>query len=252
MTRDTADGFLARWSRRKRAAAPGPTAAPVAGAGTPPEAGALGTTAADPLSLREAGREDVWTPGAGSLRPVEALQPLADQPLPDPAGFDLANLPTPETLTAASDITAFLRAEVPAALRRAALRRIWTLDPGIRDFIGPADYAWDYNAVDGVPGFALQLGGDAEKLLAQAMGWQTEADATGAEPADQGLADQGLADQALADQQAVCPMPEAAPSAMVSAPEADRPDAAKPAALPAEADVAMLSLPRRHGSATPS
>jgi len=124
-----APGFLARWSRRKRAAA-----APVP---------------AEP------------EPTAPPVLPAEA------PPLP---AFDPASLPAIETLTAASDIAAFLRAEVPAALRQAALRRIWTLDPGIRDFIGPADYAWDYNAPDGVPGFALTLGGELAGLLAQAIG----------------------------------------------------------------------------------
>lgn len=136
MSDDAADGFLSRWSRRKRAAG---------------------------LVVPEVPVAEVAVP--------EAEAPAGAVP---PAAFDLASLPAPETLTAASDITGFLRAEVPMALRRAALRRIWTLDPGIRDFIGPADYAWDYNAPDGVPGFALGLGGDVQKLLAQAMGWHAD------------------------------------------------------------------------------
>jgi hypothetical protein len=75
-----------------------------------------------------------------------------------------------ESLTADSDFAAFLREEVPAALRNAALRRAWSLDPAIRDFVGPADYAWDFNAPGGVPGFSLDLPGDVGRLLAQAIG----------------------------------------------------------------------------------
>jgi len=98
--------------------------------------------------------------------------PLAHTPDPAPEAptFDPASLPPVDSLTLASDLSAFLRTEVPAALRNAALRRIWSLDPGIRDFVGPADYAWDFNAPDGVPGFAGSLAGEVKELLAQAIG----------------------------------------------------------------------------------
>ncbi|MBW8271122.1 DUF3306 domain-containing protein, partial [Caldovatus aquaticus] len=84
--------------------------------------------------------------------------------------FDPAALPPIESLTPESDIRDFLRAEVPEALRRAALRRLWVLDPAIRGFVGPADYAWDFNAPGGAPGFAPALGGDAARLIARALG----------------------------------------------------------------------------------
>src|SRR4051812_22255607 len=96
------EGFLARWSRRKRdAARPRPEPAPAAEG------------------------------------PPAAVETAAEA-----EAFDLASLPPVESLTAESDITAFLRPQVPAALRTAALRRVWTLDPAIRDYVGPADYAW--------------------------------------------------------------------------------------------------------------
>ena len=42
---------------------------------------------------------------------------------------------------------------VPEALRNAALRKMWVLDPSIRNYVGEAlDYAWDWNAPGGVPG----------------------------------------------------------------------------------------------------
>jgi hypothetical protein len=127
------EGFLSRWSRRKRAVVEG-------------------------------------------RAPAEAAPPAPLEPKPEalPAEpedeFDLASLPPIESLTIESDFKAFLHRKVPLDLRAAALRRAWSLDPAIRDFIGPADYAWDFNAPDGVPGFALELGADAMKLLSHALG----------------------------------------------------------------------------------
>jgi len=62
---------------------------------------------------------------------------------PTDAPFDLASLPSIESIAADTDIVAFLRAGVPAELTRAALRRAWASDPAIRDFIDP----------DAIPGF---------------------------------------------------------------------------------------------------
>lgn len=138
------EGFLSRWSRRKRGVEP---EAPE------PEAPAAETPASKTLAAPQ---------GSALARPGAAA--------PAEPEFDLASLPSLESLTAESDFTAFLRPQVPWALRQAALRRMWSLDVGIRDFVGPADYAWDFNAPDGVPGFALELGGDVKRLLAQAIG----------------------------------------------------------------------------------
>jgi hypothetical protein len=181
-----AEGFLSRWSRRKRAATQPPAPEPV-----PPEA----------------------TPEAA--------------PLPE---FDPTSLPPVESLTLESDLTAFLRAEVPAALRQAALRRMWSLDPAIRDYIGPADYAWDFNAPDGVPGFALELGGDVKRLLAQAIG-------LGEEP------------------EAEAPSPPEAPAAPLLAETAPPPSPEVPTELPAmplEPPAAPPRPRRAHGSARPA
>jgi len=69
------------------------------------------------------------------------------------APFDLTSLPSIEEIAADSDIIAFLRAGVPAELVRAALRRAWTSDPAIRDFIGIAENQWDFNDPNAIPGF---------------------------------------------------------------------------------------------------
>src|SRR5450756_1869523 len=106
----TEEDFLTRWSRRKRSSAEGAKA-------------------------------------------VSESLPVRAETLPDPTGkviadaepaFDPATLPPVDSITAVSDITAFLQQGVPAELTRAALRRVWTADPAIRDFIGLAENAWDF------------------------------------------------------------------------------------------------------------
>jgi hypothetical protein len=147
------EGFLARWSRLKRGEE-APPATPVA---TP--------TPATP------------TPGPPGPEPRPGSHAVAAPatPAPEEAGeppIDLDSLPKIEELTAESDIAPFLQKGVPAALRNAALRRAWTLDPTIRDFIGPADYAWDWNVPGGAPGYVADLasGPDVEALADRILG----------------------------------------------------------------------------------
>ena len=66
---------------------------------------------------------------------------------------DLSSLPPIESIDAATDITAFLRKGIPQELRHAALRRAWSADPAIRDFVGLAENAWDFNDPNAMPGF---------------------------------------------------------------------------------------------------
>ncbi|WP_019015571.1 DUF3306 domain-containing protein [Elioraea tepidiphila] len=116
------EGFLARWSRRKRAAREGVE---------PPE-----PQPAEPVPVR--------------AEPAAAPEP--EEPI------DLSTLPKIEELTPTSDITAFLRKGVPLSLRNAALRRMWSLDPAIRDYIGPVDYGWDWNTPGGAPDYVAEIG----------------------------------------------------------------------------------------------
>jgi hypothetical protein len=64
-----------------------------------------------------------------------------------------AALPSIESITAATDIRAFLQSAVPVELTRAALRRAWVSDPLIRDFIGIAENQWDFTNPTTIPGF---------------------------------------------------------------------------------------------------
>ena len=116
-------------------------------------------------------------------RSDDAAPPAADAPAPEGvAGSDpqepeltpeeLADLPKVEEITAASDISGFLRRGVPEALRNAALRKMWSLNPAIRDFVGEArDYAYDWNTPGGVPGSgALAPSDDVPAMVRQVFG----------------------------------------------------------------------------------
>src|SRR6478736_2651989 len=128
------EGFLARWSRRKREAE---------------------TTAPQPA-------EPTTAPEASDHPP--ASEPLAIADI-------IAQLPPIEEITAATDIRAFLAPAVPTELRLAALRRAWSADPAIRDFIGLAENQWDFNAPDGVPGFGSLVDPEqVRQLLAKVAG----------------------------------------------------------------------------------
>jgi hypothetical protein len=72
---------------------------------------------------------------------------------PVPCEVELSNLPPIESIEATTDITAFLRKGVPQELSRAALRRAWSADPAIRDFVGLAENAWNFNDPNAMGGF---------------------------------------------------------------------------------------------------
>jgi hypothetical protein len=129
----TEEDFLKRWSRRKRSAAEGTKAVP------------------EPA------------PVLAETLPNSAEQAIASA---EPA-FDPATLPPIDSITAVSDISAFLQKGVPAELTRAALRRVWTADPAIRDFIGLAENAWDFTDPNAMPGFGpLESSDEVRRMIA--------------------------------------------------------------------------------------
>ena len=140
------DGFLARWSRRKEA-----------------------VRHAEHRSGSPLDESAQITPGARQRHTHDAEAHAAEADItPD----EIAALPKIDDLTADSDISGFLRRGVPNGLRNAALRKIWMLDPTIRDFVGPArDYAYDWNTPGGVPGSG-KLPSDTEvaALVRQVVG----------------------------------------------------------------------------------
>lgn len=134
---DSAIKFMQRWSRRKRAAE---------------------QRSPDRADSSPADKEA----DTNSAAPSEAGLPA----------FDLATLPPIESITATSDIRAFLGPGVPEELTRAALRRVWVIDPTIRDFIGIAENQWDFTSPDNsAPGFgALQLTPELRRMVANLIG----------------------------------------------------------------------------------
>jgi hypothetical protein len=147
------ENFLARWSRRK-----------IEAEETPPQP-APGTDAAS-----------APRPDAQPAAPVAKPEATAE--------FDIASLPSIESITAATDIRAFLAPGVPRDLMRAALRRAWAEDPAIRDFVGLQEYDWDFNNPTAVPGFGdLPPGTDVRQLLADVFGDRAKADESDPAPA---------------------------------------------------------------------
>jgi hypothetical protein len=99
--------------------------------------------------------------------PAQTLVPADEKP---EVPFDPASLPPLESITQLTDIKAFLREGVPVDLTRAALRRVWTADPAIRDFVGLAENAWDFTDPNAMPGFGpLEATEDVRRLIAQVV-----------------------------------------------------------------------------------
>ncbi len=105
--------FLSRWSRRKAAE-------------------------------RRAGNEPALEPTEHS-----ALEPATVEPVEPPVSAEALeppDLPEPDTLEHGSDFKAFMGTDVPTALRRAALRRLWRVNPiigvldGLDDHYVTADF----------------------------------------------------------------------------------------------------------------
>jgi hypothetical protein len=134
MSNDT--DFLARWSRRKHHAA----------------------TDKIRQSKSESTPDDIVSVTSAALAKGENRLP-----------FDPASLPTIESISAESSIGAFLEAGVPVDLARAALRRVWLLDPAIRDFVGLSENSWDFNVPGAMPGFGPIDGEEVGRLLTRLL-----------------------------------------------------------------------------------
>jgi hypothetical protein len=134
------ENFLGRWSRRKRKGADEPA---------PGEANKAGVMS----------------------EPAEAKPQAAE------VAFDPATLPPVDTITAETDIRAFLQPGVPSTVSREALRRAWSSDPAIRDFVGLVENGWDFNDPTAMPGFGPIDASEVAQLLARVIGGPREATA---------------------------------------------------------------------------
>ena len=84
-------------------------------------------------------------PAAFACRPQNRAPRRRLRPSRFSPEIDLSKLPPLDSITAATDITEFPAQGHSAELCRAALRRAWAADPAIRDFVGLAENAWDFN-----------------------------------------------------------------------------------------------------------
>ena len=205
------EDFLSRWSRRKREA-----------------------------------KADLPAPEA--ILAVETpAEPTIDAPgEPD---FDLSTLPPIDSITAATDITAFLRKGIPQELTRAALRRAWSSDPVIRDFVGLAENAWDFNDPTAMPGFgpldctAAELNAMAERIVGgvREVAERVTSAVAQSEPIVQNAAPEGETAQG-----AYSTPVEADPAELAAEPEQSA-----AASQQAMAEAGEHVLRRRHGGALP-
>jgi hypothetical protein len=209
--------FLARWSRRKQEA----------------QADHAGPA-----------REKAAEPQGSSRSDGAAAEPV-------PPETDLSKLPPIESIDAATDVTVFLRKGIPQELSRAALRRAWSADPAIRDLVGLAENAWDFNDPNAMAGFGpLDISAEqVEALVRRIVGGVVQAADVPVTPADSAQdpvqSASMVGDLAQASEQAIGvprPLEESATAALP-------PNSAASQHLAAE----ETPIPRRkHGGALPS
>ena len=106
------DGFLSRWSKRKKA-----------------------------VAESEAAEEEQAPASVADAGDAEAADeaPLSDEELLEKYG-----LKDPDTLEEGDDFAGFLRAAIPEHLRRRALRRLWRSNPVLANLDGLNDYDGDW------------------------------------------------------------------------------------------------------------
>jgi hypothetical protein len=147
------EDFLTRWSRRKRDAG---------------EAEQAKSAPSERDAIPENAVPEQETPFAEESGAARSSEPV----------FDLKNLPPIESITEATDIRPFLAPGVPVDIARAALRRAWSADPRIRDFVGLADYDWDYHTPGSAAGFGpLEMTDELRRMVARIVGDIVDSDA---------------------------------------------------------------------------
>jgi hypothetical protein len=209
--------FLSRWSRRKR----------------------------------DAKQPDAETPSVETDDPgtTAAEKPTAQE-------VDLSFLPKLEDVTAATDMTLFLREGVPESLRNAALRKFWALDPAIRNYVNPAlEYAYDWNTPGGVPGSSeIGIGMDVARLVSQIMGSDEKPLAQKSSPSEgeersASASDRAIQNDAMQESASGLPSQPVRVGERSNVGDCDR---SEKDALPHDDDsAAPQPAMRRHGSARP-
>ena len=209
------DNFLTRWSRRKREAGEGK------------EKNETGEAVAAPELENQHGK------------------PVAPDAAPIPE-FDAESLPPIETISAETDITAFMRTGVPETLKHAALRRAWASDPVIRDFVGLNENFWDAAGPDGIPGFGnLDPNLDVRRMVSELFGETPRQDTQPEREADRAADSSALPTD---NSPATLDPPQATLASDGSVPQRNENAAAQ---IEPSESVPEKKISRRHGGAIP-
>ncbi len=153
------EGFLSRWSRRKRGAEPD---------------------------------DDKGVDTLPAELPASEVSAEAAMAEPEP---ELVEPPSLDLIDKDFDLASWLKQNVPEAWKLAAMRRAWENDPAIANFENPArDYALDWNTPGGAPGYGpLTESDDVAELVRGIFGEQpapTEASFVDQEAGSDGLSHQ--------------------------------------------------------------
>ena len=212
--------FLSRWSRLKR------------------EAEAKRPQPSDTSHTSDAGDPET---GAAAVEDSQLG-------LPGLTAEELAALPRLEDLTPETDLAPFMRVGVPTGLRNAALRRMWALDPAIRDRVGDAlEYAYDWNIPGSVPGSGPLLPvDDVAAMLRSIVGMPAE---------EQVGTDQiSKAETAVAETSAppvAAGSPAQEPLGLAHSPRTEVQASGPATSAKPEPEMQASAPSRRHGGATP-
>ena len=164
--------------------------------------------------------------------------------------LDVESLPPIDSIGEKTDITAFMRAGVPETLKRAALRRAWSADPAIRDFIGPNENFWDAAGPDGIPGFGdIDPGVDVQRMVSELFGEIPRKDAA---DLDQPAESAKSTTRSMVETQSDEVQSQAATSSL-SAPDETTPQSGEIAAAQKDSPepAPTKKIARRHGGAMP-
>lgn len=148
------ENFLERWSKRKI---------------TERDRSTADQTTADKKTADDRASGDDQASAIVPPRSDATAPPSSDET------FDLTQLPSIDSIGASTDVTAFLRPGVPSELTRAALRRAWSSDPAIRDFVGLVENGWDFNDPSAMSGFGPISPEEVARLTAQIISALPEA-----------------------------------------------------------------------------
>lgn len=121
-----ADEFLARWSRRKRSS-------------NAPEVAADNMEATDPLA----------DPASAAIPDDAEISENAEA---DQLLLEEMGLKNPDELMPGDDFGAYLKASLPAHLKRRAMRKLWVSNPVLANLDGLNDYDVDFTGGGVAPG----------------------------------------------------------------------------------------------------